>query len=70
MLPREFTEVDTVYGRVSVKKSYYKDELVRSKPEYEDCRSLALEYEIPLSQVYAEVTREMEKGNEYKHEKI
>ena len=62
MLSREFIEVDTVYGRVSVKKSYYKGELVRSKPEYEDCRRLAKEHGVTLGQIYKEVNNELAKN--------
>lgn len=63
MLPREFSEVDTVYGRVTVKNSYYKGELVRSKPEYEDCRRLAREHGVTLNHIYMAVSRELGKNN-------
>lgn len=52
MLNREFSKVSTNYGEVTVKKSYYKGELVKSKPEYEDCKRLAKENNVPISKIY------------------
>ena len=41
MLRREFSEVVTKYGKISVKNAYWHGKRVRSKPEYEDCKKLA-----------------------------
>ena len=41
MLRREEISVETAYGPVRVKQSYYKGRMVRSKPEFDDCRELA-----------------------------
>lgn len=57
MLNREIVDVDTKYGRVSVKNSYYNGELVKSKAEYEDCKKIALENDIAILDVYKEVNR-------------
>ncbi len=43
MLRREMTEVDTSFGKVSVKNASYRGHRIRSKPEYEDCKRLARE---------------------------
>ncbi|CUH97665.1 UPF0272 protein [Propionispora sp. 2/2-37] len=62
MLRREFEEIETSYGPVTVKHSYYQGEKVKSKPEYEDCRQIALDQNIPVAQVYREVYRNLEKN--------
>lgn len=41
MLRREQAMLNTIYGQVRVKKSYYDGRLVCSKPELDDCRKLA-----------------------------
>jgi uncharacterized protein (TIGR00299 family) protein len=55
MLNREFFKVSTIYGEVTVKSSYYKGELVKSKPEYEDCKRLAEENNVPISKIYNDI---------------
>jgi pyridinium-3,5-bisthiocarboxylic acid mononucleotide nickel chelatase len=57
MLSREFYKVKTQYGDVTIKKSYYKGKLVKYKPEYEECKSIAKEKNITLDSVYKEVYR-------------
>ena len=51
-LVREFDSVQTEFGPVTVKRSFYKGKMVSSKPEYEDCRRIASEKSIPLKEVY------------------
>ena len=51
MLRREETTVETEYGRVRVKQSYYKGRLVRSKPEFEDCRMLAEKLDLRIDEI-------------------
>ena len=57
MLSREFSKVKTQYGDITIKKSYYKGKLVKYKPEYEECKSIAKEKNITLDSVYKEVYR-------------
>ncbi len=57
MLKREFIKVETKYGGVMVKNSYHQDKLVKYKAEYEDCKRLARENNIPLEEVYREVRK-------------
>lgn len=52
-LPREFEEVETPYGVVKVKVAKLGDEVVNISPEYEDCRRIALERNVPLKEVMA-----------------
>lgn len=58
MLSREFSEVKTQYGDITIKKSYYKGKLVKYKPEYEECKNIAKEKDITLDSVYKEVYKE------------
>lgn len=63
MLPRDFEKVSTQYGNVTIKNAYYQGEKVKYKPEYEDCRRIAIEKNIPIARVYREVSKMMEGGN-------
>jgi uncharacterized protein (TIGR00299 family) protein len=51
-LIRKFEIIQTVYGSLTVKRSYYKGTEVSCKPEYDECRLIALEKGIPLKEVY------------------
>lgn len=62
MLNREFSKICTKYGEVTIKKSYYEDEEVKYKAEYEDCKRLAKENNIPIAMIYQEVNKEMDKN--------
>lgn len=61
MLQREFLTLQTKYGEVTVKKSYFEGELVKYKAEYEDCQKRAREKNIPIAEVYHAVDQAMEK---------
>lgn len=54
-LVRKFVTIDTIYGEVKIKRSYYKDKEVSFKPEYDDCKRIASEKGIPLKEVYNNV---------------
>ncbi|WP_427339980.1 nickel pincer cofactor biosynthesis protein LarC [Caloranaerobacter sp. DY30410] len=60
MLERDFSKISTNYGEVTVKNSYYKGEKIKSKPEYEDCRKLAEENNVPIGEIYREVYKRIE----------
>ncbi|MBU0730042.1 MAG: nickel pincer cofactor biosynthesis protein LarC [Proteobacteria bacterium] len=53
-LPRESGRVDTIYGPVQVKK-VETPVGIKMYPEYEDCRRVASERNIPLNEVYRAV---------------
>ncbi len=55
MLKRDVSTLHTRYGDVRIKKSYYKGEMVKYKAEYEDCKRLAIENNIPIAGVYREI---------------
>jgi len=56
-LRRESKEVVTPYGGVRVKLAYSPDGRVNVAPEYEDCKRLAREKEVPLKLVYEAAVR-------------
>lgn len=58
-LSRNFETIETVYGRVNIKRSFYKGNEVSCKPEYDDCRRIAAERAIPLKEVYNQVLTEI-----------
>jgi pyridinium-3,5-bisthiocarboxylic acid mononucleotide nickel chelatase len=51
-LVRKFEKLQTIYGEVPVKRSFYKGNEVSCKPEYDDCRRIAMEKNIPVKEVY------------------
>jgi uncharacterized protein (DUF111 family) len=53
MLQREISTVQTPYGPVRVKLARLGARIVNVKPEYEDCRQLALRQNLPLKDVLA-----------------
>lgn len=51
-LVRKLETLSTIYGDVSVKRSYYNGKEVSCKPEYEDCKRIASEKMVPVKEVY------------------
>ncbi|NDV19453.1 nickel pincer cofactor biosynthesis protein LarC [Pseudodesulfovibrio sp. JC047] len=56
-LKRSFERLETPFGPVTMKNAYRNDEMIRSKPELEDCRRLAEKHDIPLVEVYDSIAR-------------
>ncbi|MBS1225120.1 MAG: hypothetical protein H6R24_1798 [Proteobacteria bacterium] len=54
-LARETLQVTTRYGEVTVKLARHQGRPLRGKPEYEDCKRLALEQRVPIHAIYAAV---------------
>lgn len=59
MLRREIVKVDTAYGQVDVKRSFWMGRVVNEKPEFEQCRQLASEHGVSLEQVQKEVLKNL-----------
>ncbi|HUS87027.1 MAG TPA: nickel pincer cofactor biosynthesis protein LarC [Bacteroidales bacterium] len=57
MLEREFKHVDTPFGKISVKFSYYEGKVVAAKPEFDRCNEIARKEGIPLREVYRIIER-------------
>jgi uncharacterized protein (TIGR00299 family) protein len=53
-LRRDFTQVETQWGTIQAKCGYLNGTLIKTIPEYEDCKRLAEQNNVPLRQVYAE----------------
>lgn len=51
-LARKIESVETQYGKVNIKRSFFREKEVSVKPEYEDCKRIALEKGIPVKEVY------------------
>jgi uncharacterized protein (TIGR00299 family) protein len=51
-LSREFKTLNTIYGNVTFKHSYFNGKEVSAKPEFEECRKIASEKGIPVKEVY------------------
>jgi uncharacterized protein (TIGR00299 family) protein len=60
VLPREFVKVTTSFGEVRVKLSRVNGRILHVAPEYDDCRKLAEEKNVPLQRVINEALRTYE----------
>ena len=54
-LVRKFETISTIYGDLTIKRSYYNGAEVSCKPEYDDCKQIASDNGIPLKEVYNEI---------------
>jgi uncharacterized protein (TIGR00299 family) protein len=64
VLPREWVNVGTEFGEVRIKVSRVNGRILHVAPEFEDCRKLAVEKNVPLQRVIAEAMRSYEKTQE------
>lgn len=60
-LLREFETLNTIYGPVSVKRSFYLGKEVSYKPEFDECRRIASENGLPVKEVYNVILAEIKK---------
>lgn len=60
-LPREWVKVATAFGDVRMKVSRVNGRILHVAPEYDDCRKLAVERNIPLQQVMDEARRQYQR---------
>ncbi len=51
--------VNTKYGDVEVKRSYWNGRVVNEKPEFEECSKLAREHGVTLEEISKEVTKKL-----------
>jgi len=59
ILRRELRMVNTKYGEVEVKRAYWNGRVVNEKPEFEQCRELAVKHGLSLEEVTKEVLRNL-----------
>ena len=57
ILPREHVNVSTTFGDVRIKLSRVNGRILHVSPEFDDCRKLAVEKNVPLQQVINEALR-------------
>jgi uncharacterized protein (DUF111 family) len=58
ILERDQAKIETTYGLIAVKRIKYPDGNFRIVPEYEVCKKIAYENNIPIKKVYETITRE------------
>lgn len=51
-LAREFREVETPWGKVRIKVARLEGKIVSAAPEYEDCKRLANQHNLPVREIY------------------
>ena len=51
-LSRRFEKINCEYGQVTVKLGYYKNNIIKVTPEYEECKNLAKKNCVPIKSVY------------------
>jgi hypothetical protein len=61
-LQREVRRVKTRYGEAQVKVAIRDGRILRASPEYEDCSRIAKAKQLPLQEVYREVSRAAEQS--------
>jgi uncharacterized protein (TIGR00299 family) protein len=61
-LSREIRVVDTTYGKIRIKISRQGDEVLTITPEFEDCRKIAEEKQVPLKHVMEEAKKQTKLG--------
>jgi uncharacterized protein (DUF111 family) len=54
---REIQSHQTKYGKIRFKLARWEGKIVNLSPEYEDCKKLALEKNVPLKKVFEEAKR-------------
>ena len=59
-LTREFGKVQTPYGEVTVKLGKLDGRVIQAAPEFESCKKLADQAQVPLKQVYEAATRALQ----------
>ncbi|MBE3591858.1 MAG: LarC family nickel insertion protein [Thermoanaerobacter sp.] len=59
-LDRDFSIVETPYGKVRVKKGYLNGKLIKAYPEYEDVKAIAEKTRNSISDIYRNVIRHID----------
>jgi hypothetical protein len=58
-------KVKTKYGEIMVKSGYLNGRVIKSKPEYEDCKRLAKENGVTIQDIYESIRLTKRGKNEY-----
>lgn len=62
-LVRTIETIDSEFGKVNIKRSFFREKEVSVKPEYEDCRRIASERNIPVKEVYNRILVKLSERN-------
>ncbi len=54
-LLRKFKKINCDYGEITIKLGYYNNKLIKVTPEYEECKNIAKELDLPLIKVYENI---------------
>lgn len=65
---RRIETLETMYGPVKIKKAESREEIINISPEYDDCKQISLEKNIPLKTVIEKVKSDIQ--NKYGKNKI
>lgn len=52
ILDRQFIQLDTAYGPITLKLGIYQDKIIKAAPEYEDCKRASQQHGVSLMTVY------------------
>jgi uncharacterized protein (DUF111 family) len=63
MLVRDQVTVDTVFGEIAVKRVKDPTGNVRLVPEYEVCKKIALEKNLPLRVIYDTIVKNLDQND-------
>lgn len=58
-MERTFRQISTKWGDVTVKEGILDGQVIKSAPEYEECKKLAEVHQVPLKAVYEEVWKHL-----------
>ena len=58
VLHREVEQLESEFGKVSVKVSRLRGKIVNFSPEYEECRRLALQHQVPFKWIQSRIIQE------------
>jgi hypothetical protein len=61
VLPRETLEINTIFGMIPIKQIQGAEGEIRLVPEYEVCRRIAKERNLPLRRVYEDILRDADR---------
>ncbi len=57
---REFIQIETVFGKLTIKQKLLNGKVIQSVPEYEDCVRLAKQNNVSLARIYQSIHQEPE----------
>jgi len=62
-LRREFSEIKTPFGKITVKLGKFNEKVIQASPEFESCKKLAARAKVPLKKIYEAANRAILRGN-------